>query len=41
MSISRAIVERLGGRIDFETTLGKGSRFFFELPELRTPVDGT
>jgi Amt family ammonium transporter len=39
LSISKAIIERLGGRIDFETTLGKGSRFFFELPELRTPRD--
>jgi Amt family ammonium transporter len=39
LSISKAITEKLGGRIDFETTLGKGSQFFFELPELRTPLD--
>jgi Amt family ammonium transporter len=39
LSISKAIVEKLGGRIGFETTLGKGSRFFVELPELRTPLD--
>jgi Amt family ammonium transporter len=39
LSISKAIIEKLGGRIDFETTLGKGSEFFFELPELRTPPD--
>ena len=39
LSISKAIIEKLGGRIDFETTLGKGSQFFFELPELRTPLD--
>jgi signal transduction histidine kinase len=39
LSISKSIIERLGGRIDFETTLGKGSQFFFELPESRIPLD--
>ncbi len=32
LSISKAIVERLGGRIDFESVVGSGSTFFFELP---------
>jgi signal transduction histidine kinase len=33
LSISKAIVEQLGGRLDFETTAGEGTEFFFELPE--------
>ncbi|MBB6099384.1 PAS domain S-box-containing protein [Deinobacterium chartae] len=32
LSISRAIVERHGGRIDFETHTSGGSTFFFDLP---------
>lgn len=34
LSISRAIVERLGGRLDFESRVGEGTAFYFELPEL-------
>lgn len=34
LSIARAIVERHGGHIDFDTELGKGSTFYFEIPEL-------
>lgn len=33
LHISRAIVERMGGRIDFVTQAGVGTTFFFELPE--------
>ena len=33
LNICQAIVEALGGRIDFVTEVGKGSTFFFELPE--------
>jgi len=36
LSISKAIVEQLGGRLDFETTDGAGTEFFFELPEWDT-----
>ncbi|PCI12665.1 MAG: hypothetical protein COB71_08415 [Thiotrichales bacterium] len=33
LSITRAIVERHDGRIDYESKLGEGTRFFFELSE--------
>ena len=35
LSISKSIVERHGGKLDFEATYGEGALFFFELP-----VDG-
>ncbi len=38
LTIAKAIVERLGGRIDFETAPGEGTRFFFDLPLV---TDGT
>jgi signal transduction histidine kinase len=33
LSISKAIVEQLGGRLDFLSAAGKGTTFFFDLPE--------
>jgi len=33
LNISRAIVERLGGSVGFDSKAGMGSTFFFELPE--------
>ena len=35
LSISKAIVERLGGRIGFRTAARHGTTFFFDLPEWR------
>ena len=32
LSISKAIVEKLGGTIDFQSTPGEGATFYFELP---------
>jgi PAS domain S-box-containing protein len=32
LAICKSIVQRLNGRIDFESTLGQGSTFFIELP---------
>jgi signal transduction histidine kinase len=33
LSISKAIVEQLGGQLDFESAVGEGTSFFFDLPE--------
>jgi PAS domain S-box-containing protein len=37
LNISRAIVERLGGSIGFETHTGAGTTFYFELPQWVEP----
>ncbi|MHB8667395.1 MAG: PAS domain S-box protein [Burkholderiales bacterium] len=37
LSISSAIVEGLGGEIGFDTEVGKGSTFYFYLPQWREP----
>jgi PAS domain S-box-containing protein len=37
LSISRAIIDKHRGRIDFDTVVGAGSTFYFELPDA-TPV---
>ena len=34
LNISKAIIERLGGTIAFQTELGRGTTFFFELPAI-------
>ena len=35
LSITRALIERMGGRIDFETAEGRGTSFTIELPAWR------
>ncbi|MFP2932128.1 ATP-binding protein [Pyxidicoccus sp. 3LG] len=35
LSIARALVERLGGTLDFTTAVGAGTTFWFDLPEWR------
>ena len=40
LSIARAIVEHHRGTIDFESTPGEGSRFYFSLPEYRAELEG-
>jgi signal transduction histidine kinase len=37
LHIVRQMVERMGGRVDFETHLGKGTTFWVEFPALRSP----
>ncbi|MCW4148204.1 response regulator [Halomonas sp. 18H] len=36
LAITRELVEHMGGHVDFESSEGKGSRFFFELPLVPT-----
>ncbi len=38
LNICKAIIEKLNGIIGFETEVGKGTLFFFELPEYEMPV---
>ena len=35
MSISKGIIEELGGAISFETEVGAGTTFFIDIPESR------
>ena len=35
LSIARELVERMAGRIDFESVEGQGTSFYFELPQLK------
>jgi signal transduction histidine kinase len=45
LSITKAIVEHLGGRLDFQSSAGEGTAFFFDLPEwdaeLSAPKEGS
>lgn len=36
LNISKMIIEKLGGRLGFETTVGKETTFYFELPVVKT-----
>lgn len=38
LAITRELLERMGGIIDYESILGNGSRFFFELPLVQDNV---
>lgn len=38
LSIAKAIIEQQGGSIDFDSSPGQGSRFFFRLPEVAAAV---
>lgn len=39
LSIAKAIVESLGGELGFDTEIGVGTTFFFDLPRRRTAPD--
>ena len=36
LNISKMIIQKLGGRLGFETTVGKETTFYFELPVVKT-----
>ncbi len=40
LAISRQLIERMGGKIGFESRLGEGSRFWFEVPLERAAQPG-
>ena len=37
LAITRELIERMGGRIDFESVEGQGASFYFELPRVNAP----
>ncbi len=37
LNISKALIEQMGGHIGFNSQVGAGSTFFFELPEWKAP----
>ncbi|MBL6927701.1 MAG: PAS domain S-box protein [Rhodospirillales bacterium] len=39
LSIVKAIVERHGGKVDFDTEEGAGTTFYFDLPVMKAPDD--
>jgi CHASE3 domain sensor protein len=41
LSITKAIVEKHGGRIDYEPRVGGGTSFFLDLPEWRLAADAS
>ena len=40
LAISRELIERMHGRVGFESQEGQGSRFYFELPLVQEPGAG-
>jgi PAS domain S-box-containing protein len=40
LNISKALIDRMAGRLGFETAMGVGSTFFFDLPEVHRKVSG-
>ena len=39
LALSRRLTEAMGGRLDFESTVGRGSTFYVELPVTEGPVE--
>jgi len=39
LALSRRLTDAMGGRLDFESTVGRGSTFFVELPVTEGPVE--
>lgn len=40
LTVTKFLIERMGGHIDFESTEGAGSKFWFDLP-VATDADAT
>lgn len=41
LSITKIIVERMGGKINYDTELNKGTRFYFSLPIVQDISEGS